>query len=159
MKPHRMVELAGQDDIGPWLALALEVEPLFGPLIATGFEQRLRTNIGRRSAFCIRAGKDGVLPAGVIFDSREAPIYQVTWLAVAERYRGQGFGRSLLEYCLSVSAPTCIVRVVTFGPTVSGGAAARGLYIAFGFQPEDEFAEPDGGSRQEFVLTRTAGDA
>jgi len=154
MKSRRQVEPATEDDVQSWLRLALEVEPLFGPLIATGFEERLRANIRRHSAFCVRSPSDGVLLGGVIFDSREAPTYDVSWLAVAQDQRRQGVGVALLEYCLALAEVPCVVRVITFGPENPGGEAARGLYVRFGFRAQAEVIATPEGPRQEFILTR-----
>lgn len=153
-KLRRQVELATEDDVQSWLHLAVQVEPLFGPLIATGFEDRLRANIGRDSAFCVRSPTRPVLSGGIIFDARKAPTYHISWLAVAQDERRQGVGAVLLEYCLALADVRCVVRVITFGPENPGGEAARGLYVRFGFRARAEVITTPEGPRQEFILTR-----
>ncbi|MCX6099998.1 MAG: hypothetical protein NTV92_00935 [Candidatus Bipolaricaulota bacterium] len=52
--------LAERADFGPWLELAAEVEPLFGPMARDPvFQRALSRNIARRTAYCIRES-DGV---------------------------------------------------------------------------------------------------
>ena len=52
-----LVQRAEPEDMPGWLALAAEVEPLFGPLVNdAGFRGALRKNIARGTAFCVREG-------------------------------------------------------------------------------------------------------
>jgi hypothetical protein len=51
---------AQDHDFEPWLELAGEAAPLFGPLVRDDrFLDALRKNIARGSAFCVRAGEGG----------------------------------------------------------------------------------------------------
>jgi ribosomal protein S18 acetylase RimI-like enzyme len=151
------VQLAVEEDLPAWLALAREVEPLFGPMAEEpGFARAVRSNVSRGSAFCVRRADDPApapLRGAILFDSRDAPLHQIAWLAVASSARRAGIGRALVERCLaSVRAPA-VIAVVTFGADVAGGAPARRLYESLGFAPA-EAAErgPEGGSRQVFRL-------
>ena len=152
---HRVSE-AEDSDLGAWLNLARQVEHLFGPMIGHGFDRAVLANVERRSAFCIRDHDDPeTLAAGMLFDFRDAPEYELSWLAVSESRRRAGLGRQLLEYALRRTVKPSRVRVVTFGPDHPGGRDARLFYESFGFVPGSMLERgPEGGSRQEFVLNQ-----
>jgi GNAT superfamily N-acetyltransferase len=151
------IQLAVEEDLPAWLALAREVEPLFGPMADDPlFARAVRNTIGRCSAFCVRQGDDpapACLRGAILFDPREAPLHRIAWLAVAASERRAGIGRALVAHCLAPVRAPAQVAVVTFGADVAGGAPARRLYESFGFAPA-EAAErgPEGGSRQMFRL-------
>lgn len=146
--------LAERADFGPWLELAAEVEPLFGPMARDPvFQRALSRNIARRTAYCIRES-DGVpgspLVAGLLVSPRP-PVYRIGWLVVRKSDRRSGIGRALLEHALGQIQPPAEILVVTFGPDVQGGESARSFYQKMGFAP-GEMAEPSasGAVRQVF---------
>jgi GNAT superfamily N-acetyltransferase len=152
--PRMQVTMAVERDIPAWLALATEVEPLFGPLVHDErFRRALRRNIARGSAICMRAGDGapGSALMGGLLLSAHPPRYQIGWLAVARAWRRQGVGRLLVQQALWRVRPPAEVSVVTFGPGVPGGDAARGFYAQLGFVPsEPAGAGPDGQPRQVY---------
>jgi len=150
--------LAERADVEPWLALAREVEPLFGPMASDPvFQRALLRNIARGTAFCIRE-QDGVpgsrLLGGLLLSTRP-PVYRVGWLAVTARERRHGLGRALLERALAGVPENAEVLVITFGPDVLGGESARAFYMKMGFTPaEAADPAPNGVSRQVFRRLR-----
>jgi GNAT superfamily N-acetyltransferase len=153
--------LAEGRDVPAWLALAKEVEPLFGPLVHDDrFRRALWRNIARGSALCMRAGdrSPGNPLMGGLLLSSHPPQYQIGWLAVARCWRRQGVGRLLVAHALARVRRPATVSVITFGPGVPGGEAARSFYAKLGFVPCEPAEEgPDGHSRQ--VYRRTIGEA
>lgn len=147
------IVVAQREDILGWLALAAEVEPLFGPLVDDpGFQQALARCIARGTAFCVREG-DGPpgapLLGGLLF-SAGPPVYTIGWLAVAEDARRRGVGRALVAHVTGlVQAPAELV-VTTFAPGSEGGEAARQLYAEMGFHPAETTAGPRGERRQVY---------
>lgn len=146
------IAVAQPADFHPWLALATEVEPLFGPLVEDQtFIRALRKNIHRGTAFCVREN-DGPpgddLLAGMLF-SMKPPQYTIGWLAVAESARRQGVGRRLVEHAIHLIQPPDELVVETFGPGDPGGQAARQFYLSLGFQPCEKVPAPEG-SPQKF---------
>ncbi|MFF2143121.1 GNAT family N-acetyltransferase [Kitasatospora sp. NPDC058190] len=148
------VRPARPDDLPGFLALAAEVEHWFGPMVAEpGFHRAVRKSIDRGLATV--AEDDQGLLGGLLFGSKP-PLHHLHWLVVAERARGTGVGRALVEDALRrhVRAPA-VVEVVTFGPDHPGAvtSGARVFYERLGFTPA-EAAEPgpEGGSRQVYRL-------
>ncbi len=145
---------AERADFAPWLDLALEVEPLFGPMSRDPvFQRAVLRNIARGTAYCIRendATPGSRLLAGLLLSPRP-PLYRIGWLAVTEAERRHGLGRLLLERALSDVPPGADVLVITFGPGVVGGESARAFYQKMGFTPA-EMAQPapNGAPRQVF---------
>lgn len=121
-------------DFDAWLALAREVEHLFGPMADEAtFQDALRQAISQKTAFCIRAdsdGKDQALRGGIVI-SRESN--EIAWLAVSNRYRGKGYGKELLKFAVSRLNHLESIFVQTFDESCSEGKAARKLYLDFGF--------------------------
>ena len=128
------IQIATMDDFESWLALAQEVEPLFGPMVDDpSFHEFLKKVFREQRAFCIREG-DGPpgssLCGGIAISKKKN---EIGWLAVAEKQRGKGFGRALLEYALDHLNHQEDVWVQTFDETVIEGRPARRLYQHFGF--------------------------
>src|SRR5919199_1148979 len=93
------VQRAHHDDVAPWLALAAEVEALFGAMADNpDLRRALDRNIERGTAFCVREndGPPGAPLAGGLLFSPHPPRYTIGWLAVARRWRRQGVGRMLV---------------------------------------------------------------
>lgn len=117
-------------DFDEWIALAREVEPLFGPMADdTGFRGALLGALTNGDALCVYGG-DGKVQGGVILNLAQNGI---AWLAVAGDSRGKGLGRALLEAALDGLNPNREIIVQTFAAEVPEGAAARRLYLNFGF--------------------------
>lgn len=128
---------ASLDDIPAWLALAAEVEPLFGPMVDDpGFHDALRRAMAGGRAFCVREG-DGPpgsrLVGGLLMGS-DSGAPEIGWLAVSQRWQRGGVGRALVEHMLSGLDSPAEISVVTFADGVPGGEAARRFYEGFGFR-------------------------
>jgi GNAT superfamily N-acetyltransferase len=154
--------VAERADFGPWLELAAELEPLFGPMADDPvFQRALLRNIARGTAFCVRerGASPGVrLLAGLLLSPRP-PLYRVGWLAVTRSERRSGLGRALLERALAAVPPGAEVLVITFGPDVPGGESARAFYQKVGFVPaEMANPAPNGSPRQVFRRLGTQRD-
>ena len=133
----QLVERLKETDVAAWLALAAEVQDLFGAEMANDplFRDWVTRSIARGAAYCVRI--DGEV-AGVI----QYRNGRINWLAVGHRFHRRGVGRALVTHALASGDP--VVRVTTFGegdphPEAS---AARALYQALGFAPSQEHAEP-----------------
>lgn len=124
-----------KSDFDAWISLAREFEPLFGPMAdEIVFQEALRKAISSNSAFCIYSGLKEInqhLIGGVLI-SRE--MNEVAWLTVSQKYRGKGYGRSLIEFALSKLNQKESIFVQTFDDSVPEGQAARNLYSSFGFR-------------------------
>lgn len=142
------VSEAGEGDVASWLALAAEVEPLFGPM--PELTTTLRRNIERGSALVVR-DDEGAVAAGLLLGGGGADR-RISWLAVRAECRGRGFGEALVREALARCGPDATVSVVTFGNDITQGAAARRLYERAGFRPDGTVADgPEGGSRQRYL--------
>lgn len=134
------VVIARQEDYANWLALAAEVEDLFGPMVNNSdFQQTLLKNIGRSTAYCLRKN-DGLpgapLLGGMLF-SPKPPIYKISWLVVSKNHQRQGIGQLLVEYGISQVQPPAEVVVTTFDASTMGGEPARHFYTKLGFTPAE----------------------
>jgi ribosomal protein S18 acetylase RimI-like enzyme len=145
---------AEPEDIPAWLALAAEVEPLFGPMVEEpGFMRALRRNIGRETALCVRKGDGlpGVPLLGGLLYSSKPPTCTIGWLAVAGEHRRRGIGRALLEHVIRLAELPAEFVVTTFGEDRPEGQPARRFYARLGFCPAEQAPDgPEGGSRQVF---------
>ena len=145
---------AQREDLAPWLELAAEVEPLFGPMVDDPvFRRALSRNISRGTAYCIREN-DGPagsrLLAGLLLSPRP-PVYRIGWLVVTKSHRRIGLGTSLVEHVVRQIPPPADLVVVTFGPGIRGGEPARRFYERTGFAPAEPVEPgPTGNPRQAF---------
>ncbi|MBA2716896.1 MAG: GNAT family N-acetyltransferase [Propionibacteriales bacterium] len=142
---------ATPSDLASWMELAREVQPLFGPM--PDFSMHATRGMARGTALVVRSAEGAVLGAALL--SRESPVRTIRWLAVRKTARRLGVGARLVEEILHRWPPPGDIHVVTFGPDVEGGSAARQMYERFGFRP-GLHVEPtaDSTSRQEFVLAQ-----
>lgn len=125
------VRTAIASDLGAWLALAREVEPLFGPMADdASFQAALKQAIKDENAFCLRLETDAPLAGGVVISP---DTNEIEWLAVSGAHRGRGLGAALLEKALARLNPEKNIVVQTFDGSVPEGHAARALYARFGF--------------------------
>ncbi|WP_338773936.1 GNAT family N-acetyltransferase [Nocardia vulneris] len=149
-----IVRLAQEQDLSAFLRLASQVEHWFGPMVNdAGFHAAVSRHIHRSAALVAHSGSDIV--GGLLFGG-SAPRYQVHWLVVSERERGNNIGTTLLAEATRrfVRLPGCI-EVITFGADHPGAVAsgARVFYERHGFLPcEEAPAGPEGGSRQVYRL-------
>lgn len=145
---------AQREDLKPWLDLAAEVEPLFGPMVDDPvFRRALSRNISRGTAYCIREddGPAGSrLLAGLLLSPRP-PVYRIGWLVVTKSQRRTGLGTALVEQVTREIPPPADLVVITFGPGVRGGESARRFYVRVGFAPAEVVEPGPGGTpRQAF---------
>lgn len=145
---------AQREDLTPWLDLAAEVEPLFGPMVEDPvFQRALSRTISRGTAYCIREGDGSAgarLLAGLLLSPRP-PVYRIGWLVVATSHRRSGLGSALVEHVVREIPPPAELVVITFGPRVRGGEPARRFYTRTGFTPAETVESgPSGTPRQAF---------
>jgi GNAT superfamily N-acetyltransferase len=148
------IQVATLDDLAGWLALAREVEPLFGPMVGDpSFHAFLRRVFREQRAFCIREddGPPGSPLCGGIAISKSKN--EIGWFAVAERHRGKGFGKALLRHALEHLDRQQEIRVQTFDETISDGRPARRLYQQFGFRDHHPI-EPTSNGIPRVVMVR-----
>ncbi len=140
------VELSHPGDLSDWLALAREVEPLFGPMAdVPEFQDSLRLAMQEKRALCIRfddSRNNSQLAGGIIIDTLEN---EIVWLAVSGESRRKGVGRLLLQEAIDRLDPARPVHVQTYDETVEAGAAARALYLDMGFSDIREGGENPAG--------------
>ncbi len=153
---------AQREDLTPWLDLAAEVEPLFGPMVEDPvFRRALSRNISRGTAYCIREG-DGPagsrLLAGLLL-SPHPPVYRIGWLVVAKSHRRSGFGTALVEHVVRELPSPAELVVITFGPGVRGGEPARRFYVRTGFSPAETVEPGPSGTPRQAFRRRIEGEA
>lgn len=126
--------IAGLSDYDSWLALAKEVEPLFGPMSdLPGFQQALKTAILESRAFCFKedtySGNNGI-SAGIVISTR---ANRIEWFAVSAKFRRKRLGEALLRFALDHLDATRPIVVQTFDKSSKEGIPARNLYRRYGF--------------------------
>lgn len=126
---HVLPEAAS--DILPWLALANEVEHLFGSML--GFDAILARKIMEKRAYCVRSSANRLAGAMLLGGSDSG--YWIRWLAVSSASRGRGIGTALVTTALKAFPPRSSVYVDTFVDDTLDGRAARRLYERSGFTP------------------------
>jgi len=147
------IEDIKNSDIGNWLELAQEIEPLFGPMVGeAGFHEAIKTVLGKDRAFCLRDDRDKL--CGIIVISYEKN--EIEWFAVANSDRRKGYGEKLLNHAINKLNPQKRISVQTFDKTVLAGLSARKLYIKCGFQ-EVEQAGLNPAGIPTVILKRSAG--
>lgn len=135
------VNLALHDDIDPWLVLAEEVVPLFGPM--PGFDAVLIRKIAKQQAYSARTdAEDGRFAGGVIIGSGGS-VHAIRWLAVRSGFQRLGVGRSLVEAAIANMPSQVSIHVDTFVAGSPGADPARRLYESCGFIPGDIWREGD----------------
>ena len=158
------VMTATLDDIPSWLDLAAEVEPLFGPMVDDPvFRQGLTNVINAGTAFCVREGDGGPgapLLGGLLWVDTP-PDYEIAWLAVAKRARGQGIGSWLIGHVMLLAERPCNITLQSFAPGIPEGDAAHKLYKRAGFHvaetaPTNPAGVPTRMYRQRLVARPTA---
>ncbi|MCX6123970.1 MAG: GNAT family N-acetyltransferase [Proteobacteria bacterium] len=131
------IDIASETDFFAWLDIASEVEDLFGPMVHDpNFHRALERNIARGTAVCVRYVETNKLVGGLLYSLKES-ILKINWLAVEKRHQGYGIARILIAHVLSKSNGAKQVWVETFTENCARGAAARNLYLSFGFVPAE----------------------
>jgi 8-oxo-dGTP pyrophosphatase MutT (NUDIX family)/ribosomal protein S18 acetylase RimI-like enzyme len=131
---------AHPDDVPNWLALAAEVEPLFGPMVFDpDFHRALWKNLERGTALCVREddGPPGALLLGGLLFGPTPPKYEIDWLAVAARSRHNGVGDALVQHLFGLVQPPAEIVLLTFAAGIPDGEPARRFYEKHGFQPAE----------------------
>ena len=145
-------------DLSGWLALAKEVEHLFGPMSEVPeFRAALDGAIASGHALAaVVPSDDGEeeLAGGIVFSPEGGSI---EWLAVSTRARGTGLGRELLAAAIARLDPARTVSVQTFAPASADGAAARRLYAAFGFEDREDAGPTPAGVPTVTMVRRAPG--
>lgn len=125
-----MIRPLDEKDRAAWLELAGEVEPLFGPMVASNdFNYSITECIANNDAWCIENEKGDL--AGIIALDRSAN--EISWLAVAERHRGNNYGDMLVKKAIMELESGGDIHVQTFASGVDEGKAARAVYGRNGF--------------------------
>lgn len=140
--PAYQVRVANSSDMPSWLLLAKEVEPLFGPMLnVPEFQNALIDAIDSQRALCAVPGfsnQSGNIVGGIVIS---CDTNSIDWFAVSMDFRNCGIGRDLLCAAIGQLDVQRPIRVQTFAPQSPDGAAARKLYLAFGFE-DKEAKEP-----------------
>ena len=125
-------------DIPAWLLLGGVVESLYGlEEEIAAFRRALEHNIARQTAFCVREnnGPPGVPLLGGVLLSQGPTQWEISWIGVAHHRQRQGVGSALLKHALAqVNRPGKVV-LLTFGPGLPQGRAARRFFVKHGFRP------------------------
>ncbi|WP_427149709.1 MULTISPECIES: GNAT family N-acetyltransferase [Rhizobium] len=123
----------------PWLRLAEDVVPLFGPM--PGLDAVLVRKIAQQRAFSARTdtGTAGFI-GGVLIGGSESK-YPIRWLAVSSEFRRLGVGKMLVETALCSIPSDAVVHVDTFVAGSPGAEATKRLYESCGFIPSEVWRE------------------
>lgn len=144
MRDYQAVRHATLADMGSWLTLTAEVEPLFGPM--PDFADYLKRGILRGTAF-VSCGTDGTVTGGMLLSGSGAA--KINWLAVRQSASRQGLGSALVGAAIAHFGGHRDILVDTFGADNTPGLPALRLYMSLGFLPAEELPPgPEGGSRQ-----------
>ncbi|CAD7033523.1 GNAT family N-acetyltransferase [Pseudorhizobium endolithicum] len=132
------IGLAQHKDIAPWMMLADEVTPLFGPM--PDFGAVLSRKIAQKQAYCAWTSPARSL-AGGIFIGGEGGTHRIRWLAVSSEHRRSGIGRMLVEMAIAAIPSDSFIYVDTFAKGTPGAVAADRLYRKCGFAPTEVWRE------------------
>ncbi|MEV6310058.1 GNAT family N-acetyltransferase [Streptomyces sp. NPDC051840] len=148
-----IIRLAERPDLDGVLALAVQVEEWFGPMVEEpGFHRAVEEHI-RDARALVAVTPDGRILGGLLFGGDE-PTYHVHWLVISEEARGTGVGRALMDEAMRRFVPgPGSIEVITFGADHPGAvtSGARVFYERLGFIPAEPAGPgPEGGSRQVY---------
>ncbi len=141
------IDLAGPDDIPPWMSLAEEMLPLFGPI--PDFDGVLTRKIAQRQAYCARASGQGLQLLGGVLIGGTGQEHWIRWLAVCSTHRRLGIGRLLTEAVIAAIPARSFLNVDTFAKGNPGAVEASHLYESCGFVPTG-VVDVDGQFRQRY---------
>ncbi len=124
-----MITYLGPEDMQAVLALASQVEDIFGRMVGvadfeTGLQECLKTN---RVLGCREQNE---LCGAAILDLEGN---ELCWFVVDSGKRGLGIGARMLEKVIGELDSCRDMIVQTFAPGVPEGEAARRLYMKYGF--------------------------
>ncbi|SOB58307.1 GCN5-related N-acetyltransferase [Pseudodesulfovibrio profundus] len=126
------VRLAVESDLEPFLGLAREVEPLFGPMVDNpDFVEGVKGAIKNGQVICVVDKPYSQVIGACVIDSESRTIL---WLAVTEKSRGNGAGAMLVAAALERLGEGDPVQVTTFSEDMAESISARKLYDSFGFK-------------------------
>ncbi len=138
-----------KDDYEAWLAIAAEVEPLFGPMVDTpDFQNGIQACIDRGEAYGVGHGSREL--AGIV--ALEPKSHDILWLAVKRDQRGKGYGDLLVKKALEVLG-NVEIHVQTFASDSPEGAGARAIYRKHGFIEERD-AGPNPANVPTVIMVR-----
>lgn len=149
------IDLARPADVSPWMSLAEEMVPLFGPM--AGFEAVLKRKIAQSQAYCARASGQGLSFLGGVLIGGAGKEYWIRWLAVSSGHRRFGIGRKLTEAAIAAIPSQCFVNVDTFAKGQPGAAEAGRLYESCSFAPTD-VVDVEGQRRQRYRRSPASSD-
>ncbi|MCJ7996589.1 GNAT family N-acetyltransferase [Rhizobium cremeum] len=129
------ITLAEHSDIDPWMLLAEQVTPLFGPM--PHFEAILLRKIAQKQAYCARIGANITTLIGGVLIGGAGREHWIRWLAVSSEYRRLGVGRMLVEKAISVIPANSSIYVDTFVGGSAEADAANRFYQTCGFAPTE----------------------
>lgn len=141
------IDLAGPDDISPWILLAEEMLPLFGPM--PGFDGVLTRKIAQSQAYCARPSGQGLPFLGGVLIGGTGQEHWIRWLAVCSTHRRLGIGRLLTEAVIAAIPARSFLNVDTFTKGNPGAVEASHLYESCGFVPTG-VVDVDGQFRQRY---------
>jgi len=125
-----MIRLLTPDDFDAWMALAAEVEPLFGPMTTMpAFKEAISYCVKYKNAYGI-SFKNEILAGIVAFDREKN---EIVWLAVSQKYQGKKLGDKLVKKCIEEMADRGDIFVQTFAENIAAGIPARRIYERNGF--------------------------
>jgi GNAT superfamily N-acetyltransferase len=133
------IGLARHGDVEPWLGLAEEVVPLFGPM--PDFDAVLIRKIAQHRAYCARTDDGNGRFVGGVLIGGGGDGYSIRWLAVRSAFQRLGVGRSLVEAAIANIPAKASIHVDTFVAGSPGAGPARGLYESCGFVPRDVWTQ------------------
>lgn len=125
-----MIRILELQDYDTWIALAEEVEPLFGPMIdSKEFQDEIKACIQSKNAFGIENANGNL--AGIIALDRDKN--EILWLAVGKKYRGNNYGEKLVKRAIEELESNGDIYIQTFSRKVNEGKTAREIYERNGF--------------------------
>lgn len=143
-------------DMPGWLLLAMEAEPLFGPMAESpDFFDGLRQVLLDGTAFCIRdeeSRENCGLCGGIIISKENNSI---VWFVVGEKFRNKGMGKKLMTEAMKHLNHSKPITVNTFEDSFQDGLAARKLYQKFGFRDSGK-GEANPAGIPTVIMTRPA---
>lgn len=142
----QQIHISDLFDMPGWLLLAMEAEPLFGPMVENiDFFNGLRQALLDGAAFCIRyeENRENCGLCGGIIISKENN--SIAWFVVGEKFRNKGMGKKLMAEAMKHLNHSKPITVNTFEDSVKDGLAARMLYHKFGFRDSGKGANNPAG--------------
>lgn len=143
-------------DMPGWLLLAMEAEPLFGPMVESpDFFEGLTQALLDGTALCIRddANRENSGLCGGIIISKENN--SIIWFVVASKFRNKGLGKKLLTEAMKHLDHSKPITVNTFEDSLKDGLAARSIYQKFGFKDSGK-GENNPAGISTVIMTRPA---